>query len=203
MLVATDIAARGLDIDQLPHVVNFDLPNVPEDYVHRIGRTGRAGAKASRCRSSASDERHMLKAIERLVGQRIPVGPTPEVAPARDTGRPEREPRHHDREPRHHEQRRARQDGDGAHGPHDAQRHAPRHDYVNSATAGLHADRRGEPRRNADGRPEQRDHGQRHAEPHAAQHGRRSPAAPGQQHGQRRGQSRSARRRAARAARKP
>ena len=44
VLVATDIAARGIDIDQLPHVVNFDLPNVPEDYVHRIGRTGRAGA---------------------------------------------------------------------------------------------------------------------------------------------------------------
>ena len=45
VLVATDIAARGIDIDQLPHVVNFDLPNVPEDYVHRIGRTGRAGAE--------------------------------------------------------------------------------------------------------------------------------------------------------------
>ncbi len=50
VLVATDIAARGIDIDQLPHVVNFDLPNVPEDYVHRIGRTGRAGARARRSR---------------------------------------------------------------------------------------------------------------------------------------------------------
>ena len=53
MLVATDIAARGLDIEELPHVVNYDLPHVAEDYVHRIGRTGRAGAKAKRCRSSA------------------------------------------------------------------------------------------------------------------------------------------------------
>ena len=51
VLVATDIAARGLDIDELPHVVNYDLPHVPEDYVHRIGRTGRAGAKARRYRS--------------------------------------------------------------------------------------------------------------------------------------------------------
>ena len=47
MLVATDIAARGLDIDQLPQVVNFELPNVPEDYVHRIGRTGRAGSSGA------------------------------------------------------------------------------------------------------------------------------------------------------------
>ena len=54
VLVATDIAARGIDIDQLPHVVNYDLPNIPEDYVHRIGRTGRAGATARRSRWSAS-----------------------------------------------------------------------------------------------------------------------------------------------------
>ena len=53
VLVATDIAARGIDIDQLPHVINFELPNVPEDYVHRIGRTGRAGCRARRSRSSA------------------------------------------------------------------------------------------------------------------------------------------------------
>jgi ATP-dependent RNA helicase RhlE len=54
VLVATDIAARGIDIDQLPHVVNFDLPNVPEDYVHRIGRTAARARPAKRCRWCAS-----------------------------------------------------------------------------------------------------------------------------------------------------
>ncbi len=53
VLVATDIAARGLDIEELPHVVNYELPNVPEDYVHRIGRTGRAPPPVKRCRWSA------------------------------------------------------------------------------------------------------------------------------------------------------
>ncbi|WP_115719898.1 DEAD/DEAH box helicase [Gallaecimonas mangrovi] len=68
-LVATDIAARGLDIDQLPQVVNFDLPNVAEDYVHRIGRTGRAGASGKAVSLVCSDELKELKAIERLIGQ--------------------------------------------------------------------------------------------------------------------------------------
>jgi ATP-dependent RNA helicase RhlE len=202
VLVATDIAARGLDIDQLPHVVNYDLPEVPEYYVHRIGRTGRAGREGVAVSLVGSDERPLLKAIERLVGQKIAVGATPDAAPARETRRPEHEPRHHDREPGRHDHRRARQGGDGAQGHRDAQRPAPRHDYVNSAAPGLYADRRGEPRRDVDGRPEQRNHSQGHGEPRAAQHGRRSPATPAQQHGQRRSQSRAARRRAARAARR-
>ena len=67
ILVATDIAARGLDIDQLPHVVNFDLPNVPEDYVHRIGRTGRAGAKGHAISLVSADEAKQLSDIERLL----------------------------------------------------------------------------------------------------------------------------------------
>jgi len=70
-LVATDIAARGLDIDQLPHVVNFDLPNVPEDYVHRIGRTGRAGASGEAVSLVSHDEVGLLSDIERLIGQLI------------------------------------------------------------------------------------------------------------------------------------
>ncbi|MCX4186559.1 DEAD/DEAH box helicase [Methylophaga sp. OBS4] len=69
VLVATDIAARGLDIDQLPHVVNFDLPNVPEDYVHRIGRTGRAGATGEAVSLVSADEFQQLSDIERLIGQ--------------------------------------------------------------------------------------------------------------------------------------
>lgn len=72
VLVATDIAARGLDIDQLPQVVNVDLPNVPEDYVHRIGRTGRAGASGQAISLVCADEFPELSAIERLIGRVLP-----------------------------------------------------------------------------------------------------------------------------------
>jgi ATP-dependent RNA helicase RhlE len=71
-LIATDIAARGLDIDQLPHVVNYDLPAVAEDYVHRIGRTGRAGAEGEAISLVAPDEAHLLVAIEKLLNKQIP-----------------------------------------------------------------------------------------------------------------------------------
>jgi ATP-dependent RNA helicase RhlE len=71
-LIATDIAARGIDIDQLPHVVNFDLPNVSEDYVHRIGRTGRAGSNGVAVSLVCVDEHQMLKDIERLIKQKLP-----------------------------------------------------------------------------------------------------------------------------------
>jgi ATP-dependent RNA helicase RhlE len=72
VLVATDIAARGLDIDQLPHVVNYELPNVPEDYVHRIGRTGRAGLEGEALSLVSPEERDELRAIERMLKQSIP-----------------------------------------------------------------------------------------------------------------------------------
>ncbi|CAG4888711.1 DEAD/DEAH box helicase [Paraburkholderia gardini] len=72
VLVATDIAARGIDIDQLPHVVNFDLPNVPEDYVHRIGRTGRAGATGEAISLVCVDELQLLKDIEKLIKRPVP-----------------------------------------------------------------------------------------------------------------------------------
>jgi ATP-dependent RNA helicase RhlE len=72
VLVATDIAARGLDIDQLPHVVNFELPNVPEDYIHRIGRTGRAGNEGTAVSLVSPDESKLLRGIERLTMQEIP-----------------------------------------------------------------------------------------------------------------------------------
>ncbi|OTA16440.1 cold-shock DEAD-box protein A [Xenorhabdus vietnamensis] len=71
-LVATDIAARGLDIDQLPHVVNYELPNVAEDYVHRIGRTGRADATGQAISLVCVDEHKLLKDIERLLKREIP-----------------------------------------------------------------------------------------------------------------------------------
>ncbi len=71
-LVATDIAARGIDIDQLPHVVNFELPNVPEDYVHRIGRTGRAGSQGEAVSLVCVDENGFLRDIEKLIKREIP-----------------------------------------------------------------------------------------------------------------------------------
>ena len=72
-LVATDIAARGLDIPLLPHVVNFELPNIPEDYVHRIGRTGRAGASGEAISLFSPDETIFLRDIEKLVGMKLPL----------------------------------------------------------------------------------------------------------------------------------
>ena len=72
VLVATDIAARGLDIDQLAHVVNFDLPNVPEDYVHRVGRTGRAGLEGEAVSLVAPEEKPLLADIERLLKRALP-----------------------------------------------------------------------------------------------------------------------------------
>ncbi|MDP4680060.1 MAG: DEAD/DEAH box helicase [Cyclobacteriaceae bacterium] len=71
VLVATDIAARGLDIPLLPHVVNFELPNVPEDYIHRIGRTGRAGAQGEAISLVSSDEIEYVRGIEKLLGQSL------------------------------------------------------------------------------------------------------------------------------------
>jgi ATP-dependent RNA helicase RhlE len=71
VLVATDIAARGIDIKKLPHVVNFELPNVPEDYVHRIGRTARAGLEGTAVSLVCVDELKLLRDIERLLGKDI------------------------------------------------------------------------------------------------------------------------------------
>ena len=71
VLVATDIAARGLDIPLLPHVINFELPNVPEDYVHRIGRTGRAGAKGEALSLVCIEEMEYVRQIEKLLGQKL------------------------------------------------------------------------------------------------------------------------------------
>jgi ATP-dependent RNA helicase RhlE len=84
VMVATDIAARGIDIDQLPHVVNYDLPNVPEDYVHRIGRTGRAGADGEAISLVTVDEQSFLRDIERLIKRSIPRDVVPGFEPDPD-----------------------------------------------------------------------------------------------------------------------
>jgi ATP-dependent RNA helicase RhlE len=98
VLVATDIAARGLDIDQLPHVVNFELPEVPEHYVHRIGRTGRAGNEGLAISLVAQDERPLLKQIERLLGYTLPTLTAQGYVPG--------PPRADERPQRHHHERR-------------------------------------------------------------------------------------------------
>ena len=91
-LVATDIAARGLDIDQLPQVVNFELPNVPEDYVHRIGRTGRAGSSGAAISLVDTEELKLLKDIERLIKRDLPKvtveGFVPNANPEAEAPRP-------------------------------------------------------------------------------------------------------------------
>ena len=95
-LVATEVAARGLDIKELPHVVNYELPNVPEDYVHRIGRTGRAGRAGEAISLVSEDENSLLRDVERLLRRAIPVVPNPAfpiVEPARHPGGP-RTPEH-------------------------------------------------------------------------------------------------------------
>lgn len=79
ILVATDVAARGLDIESLPQVVNYDLPNVPENYVHRIGRTGRAGETGEAVSLVSSQEKEFLERIRKLIKQKIPLRPVPYV----------------------------------------------------------------------------------------------------------------------------
>jgi ATP-dependent RNA helicase RhlE len=94
-LVATEVAARGLDIKELPHVVNYELPNVPEDYVHRIGRTARAGSSGAAVSLVSPDEVPLLKDIEKLLKRNVEFAPTPkfEIREGSHTPRPEsREP---------------------------------------------------------------------------------------------------------------
>ncbi len=93
VLVATDLAARGLDIDQLQAVVNFELPHVPEDYVHRIGRTGRAGTPGEAFSLVSNDEQAYLAGIERLLRRRLDRPGTPAFAASTSAPLPERPPR--------------------------------------------------------------------------------------------------------------
>src|ERR1700749_1035502 len=83
LLVATDVAARGLDIDQLTHVVNYDVPSAPESYVHRIGRVGRAGREGTAITLGEPREHRMLKVIERVTRQPITIEKLPTVADLR------------------------------------------------------------------------------------------------------------------------
>jgi ATP-dependent RNA helicase RhlE len=118
VLVATDIAARGLDIEALPHVVNFDLPHVAEDYVHRIGRTGRAGAEGEACSLVSHEERPLMAAIEKLmnrkVEERVIAGFERGTAPQHPEPREQQQPRH---QQQRHQQPRQRQQQRPQHQP--------------------------------------------------------------------------------------
>jgi ATP-dependent RNA helicase RhlE len=93
VLVATDVAARGIDVDGLTHVVNFDMPNSPEDYVHRIGRTGRAGASGEAISLVSGEERDQLKDIERLLGRTLSAATVEGYEPTqRSAARPQAQP---------------------------------------------------------------------------------------------------------------
>jgi ATP-dependent RNA helicase RhlE len=122
-LVATEVASRGLDIKELPQVVNYELPNVPEGYVHRIGRTARAGATGHAVSLVASDETSLLRDIERTMKQAVPFQPTPQFAITRqETATPERAQQRRDPRPKpapRRDERPAAQSGQG-------QGHAPR-----------------------------------------------------------------------------
>ena len=118
VLVATDIAARGIDIDELPHVVNFDLPHVAEDYVHRIGRTGRAGSSGEAVSLVCHEDRSLMTAIERLMTRQVESRVIAGFEPSRHGSPQARDPEehrrgHHQRRPEqqkrpsHHHQRRA------------------------------------------------------------------------------------------------
>lgn len=85
VLVATDIASRGIDVDKLSHVINYELPEVPETYIHRIGRTARAGARGTAISFCSADERGNLKGINKLLPASIEVKPTDDLAPAETT----------------------------------------------------------------------------------------------------------------------
>jgi ATP-dependent RNA helicase RhlE len=88
VLVATDIAARGLDIDRLPHVVNFELPYVPEDYIHRIGCTGRVGSNGAALPLVSAEEHKFLEGIQNLLKQRIGIASVPGFEPRENVAMP-------------------------------------------------------------------------------------------------------------------
>jgi len=144
ILVATDIAARGLDIDQLPHVVNYELPNVAEDYVHRIGRTGRAGNEGTATSLVSPDENKLLRDIERLINRQIPKQVLPGYEPS---GRVEAEPAERSRGGRQGDRRggRAPRAGGNANGNGQHKGRNNRHAEGNKSNGGQKANPRSQP----------------------------------------------------------
>jgi ATP-dependent RNA helicase RhlE len=153
-LIATDIAARGIDVDGVSHVVNYDLPNIPESYVHRIGRTARAGAEGVAISFCDHEERGYLRDIERLIRMTIP-------ATDRRTGRAETQPAQHHtanrknghRHHRNNQQPRRKNGGNRPQDGHAQGHHGPAKGEPNQLGNVRFMQRPGEPRRNAGHRP--------------------------------------------------
>jgi ATP-dependent RNA helicase RhlE len=153
-LIATDIAARGIDVDGVSHVVNYDLPNIPESYVHRIGRTARAGAEGVAISFCDHEERAYLRDIERLIRMTIP-------ATDRRTGRAEAQPAQHHaanrknghRHHRNNHQQRRSNGGNRPQGGHPQGHHGAAKGEPNQLGNVRFMQRPGEPRRNAGHRP--------------------------------------------------
>ena len=129
VLVATDIAARGIDIDELPHVVNFDLPHVPEDYVHRIGRTGRAGSSGEAVSLVSFDDRPLMSAIEKLMNRKVEQRVIAGFEPGNPLHQQPREPQpqrqrrpQHSRHPQHNQHNERRADNKNPRHPHATQK---------------------------------------------------------------------------------
>jgi ATP-dependent RNA helicase RhlE len=137
VLVATDIAARGLDIEALPHVVNFDLPHVAEDYVHRIGRTGRAGAEGDAISLVGHEDRPLLAAIEKLMNRKVEMKTLPGFEPGRHIASPhgneQRPQRQQQRQPQRQQQRRPQQQNRGNGQSRRSQQHRPAQQAPDSA----------------------------------------------------------------------
>jgi ATP-dependent RNA helicase RhlE len=153
-LIATDIAARGIDVDGVSHVVNYDLPNIPESYVHRIGRTARAGAEGVAISFCDHEERAYLRDIERLIRMTIP-------ATDRRTGRAEARPTQHHaanrknghRHHHNHHQPRRKNGGNRPQGGQPQASHGSAKGEPNQLGNVRFMQRPGEPRRNAGHRP--------------------------------------------------
>ncbi|WP_076409999.1 DEAD/DEAH box helicase [Shewanella sp. UCD-KL12] len=156
VLVATDIAARGIDIDQLPNVVNFDLPNVPEDYVHRIGRTGRAGSNGQAVSLVSNDESKLLRDIERLIKQNIPRKEVEGFVPTQALAENDLNERKHgqNRGPRNANSRGNGRNGNQQGRGNNSSRNADKSNNANASNR---------PRRNSEGKVEHKD-GQRSGE---------------------------------------
>jgi ATP-dependent RNA helicase RhlE len=166
VLVATDIAARGLDIEALPHVVNYDLPHVAEDYVHRIGRTGRAGAEGEAVSLVSAEDRPLMAAIERLMKREVESRPVEgfahgSPAPRREQeGEPRRDNgRRHQQQPRHNGQRRAGGNSQSRSGNSQGRGGNPQSRGNNSQSRGNNFQSRGNGNGNGNGQQQRRDRG--------------------------------------------
>jgi len=162
VLVATDIASRGLDIEELPHVVNYDLPHVPEDYVHRIGRTGRAGLSGEAVSLVSGEDRPLFAAIERLINRRIEQRTIAGFEPGSS---------YHAAAPRHEPHRQQRHERGRQATGHQHHRKGGNHPQQNRQ------ERRHEPHAPAQGSSSGRPQTQQPAQPRQhSQHGNRQPA---------------------------